>query len=122
MYVGINICIHIHIYIYIYSYTYTFLASLSFFNFSSTLLACSITTLHIASAASTSLPSLCIRQHTSAYVSIRHYTSLPPHLPRSRLPAYVSIRQHTPAYAITHRFRRVYLAPLSRLVAAAARL
>jgi hypothetical protein len=35
----------------------------------------------------TTIPSTCIRQHTSAYVSIRQHTS-----------AYVSIRQHTSAY------------------------
>jgi hypothetical protein len=33
----------------------------------------------------------CIRQHTSAYVSIRQHTS-----------AYVSIRQHTSAYVSIH--------------------
>jgi hypothetical protein len=35
----------------------------------------------------TTIPSTCIRQHTSAYVSIRQHTS-----------AYVSIRPHTSAY------------------------
>jgi hypothetical protein len=43
-----------------------------------------------------------IRQHTSAYVSIRHiYTPLHP-------PAYVSIRQHTSAYASIRQHTSAY--------------
>jgi hypothetical protein len=39
----------------------------------------------------------CIRQHTSAYVSIRQYTSAYVSI-RQHTSAYVSIRQHTSAY------------------------
>ncbi len=40
----------------------------------------------------------CIRQHTSAYVSIRQHT-----------PAYVSIRQHTSVYVSVHQHTSVYV-------------
>ncbi len=45
----------------------------------------------------------CIRQHTSAYVSIRQHTS-----------AYVSIRQHTSAYISIRQHKLMLACPLSR--------
>jgi hypothetical protein len=56
------------------------------------------------------LPPYCIRQHTSAYVSIRQHTSLPIHQQAAFLhTSYVSIRQHTLAHVSIRQHTSAYL-------------
>ncbi len=86
MYVCVYIYIYIYMYIYIYESGHTVLASLV------------LGTVYHKATEAVSIQRLfrtCVRQHTSAYVSIRQHTS-----------AYVSTRQHTSAYVSIQRLIR----------------